>query len=59
MSRKRGQVAFFVANVKAIYLALMEDWATVNCFLEHQLMKPLLSIKIKLNIDFRLSLFST
>lgn len=59
MSKKRGQVASFVANIKAIYLAMMEDWATVNCFLEHQLMRPLLNIKIKFNIDFRLSLFST
>lgn len=37
MSSRRSQVAFFAASVKAMYLASVEDKATVGCFLEHHL----------------------
>ena len=56
MISKRNQVPSFAANVKAIYSASVEDRATVDCLLEHQLTEPPLSMKMNLNVDFRLSL---
>lgn len=56
MSNKRSHVASFVARVKAMYSALVDDNAAVGCFFEHQLTGPSLSMKIKPEVDFRLSL---
>lgn len=53
MRSKRSQVASFVANVKVIYSASVEDKVIIDCLLEYQLIRPSLSIKMKLNIDFR------
>lgn len=56
MSSKCNQVASFAANMKAIYLASVENKVTVGCLLERQLIGPLLSIKMKPDVDFRLFL---
>ena len=56
MSSSRNQVASFEASVKAIYSGSVDDSATVGCLLEHQLTGPPLSMKIKPEVDFRLSL---
>lgn len=56
MSNRRSHVASFSARVRAMYYALVDDNAIVGCFLEHQLTGPSLSIKMKPEVDFRLSL---
>lgn len=56
VKRSRRHVASLAARVSAIYSASVEDRATVACFLEHQLIGPPFSIKIKPDVDFRLSL---
>lgn len=49
-------MASFAIRVNVIYIASIEEKATVIYFLEHQLPKPPLHINIKLDIDFLLSL---
>lgn len=56
MSNRRSQVASFAANVKARYSASVDERATVDCLLQHQLTGPPLRIKMKPEVDFRLSL---
>lgn len=56
VSSNHNHVASFAANVKAMYLASVDDRATVACFLEHQLTGPLFNMKMKPEIDLRLSL---
>lgn len=51
-------MASFAAGIKAMYLALVDKRATIGYFFEHQLIRPLLSMKMKPEVDFRLSLFS-
>ena len=53
---RRSQVASLAASVSAMYSASVEEIATVNCLLEHQLIGPPFSIKMKPDVDFRLSL---
>lgn len=48
----------FAANIKTIYLALVDEKANVGYFFEHKLIKPSLSIKIKPVVNFRLFLSS-
>lgn len=55
MSNSRIHVASFAASVNAIYSALVDDRATVGYLLEHQLTGPPFSMKIKPEVDFRLS----
>lgn len=52
ISSKRNQITFFIIKVKAIYSILVENKATIDFFLEYQLVEHLLSIKINPNIDF-------
>lgn len=42
-----------------MYLALVDDRGTIDSFFKHQLTGSLLSMKIKPEIDFQLSLFLT
>lgn len=56
VKRRRSQVAFFAASVRAIYLASVDDNATIGCLFEQQLTGPLFNIKIKPDVDFWLSL---
>ena len=49
-------MASFVANTRAMYLAMVDKKATVGCLFEYQLTGPLLNIKIKSEIDFQLFL---
>lgn len=56
MSSKQTIVASFVASVRAIYLVLIDNSIIVVCFLEHQLTVPLLSMKMKPEVDFWLFL---
>lgn len=56
VSSRRSHVASFVASVKAMYSASVDDNATVGCLFEHQLTGLPLSIKIKPEVDFWLSL---
>ena len=55
VSSSLSQVAFFTANVKATYLAFINDRGTVAYLLAYQLTKPLFSIKIKLKVDFHMA----
>lgn len=48
--------SFFVANVKVIYLALVEDRDMVDSLLKYQLIGLLLNMKMNPNVDFRLFL---
>ena len=52
MSSRRIHVASFAASIKATYSALVDDNVTVGCLLEHQLTGPLLSMKMKPEVDF-------
>lgn len=54
MSSKQSYVPSFAAKVKAIYLALVNDNTIVAYFFEYQLIVPLLSMKIKLEVDLQL-----
>lgn len=57
VSRSYSQVASFAAGVKLMYSALVDhERATVGCLFEHQLTGPLLSMKIKSEVDFQLFL---
>ncbi len=56
VSSRRSHVASFAASIRATYSALVDDNATVGCLLEYQLTGPLLSIKMKPEVDFWLSL---
>lgn len=58
VSRSLSQVVSFAARVRAIYSALVDDNATVDCFLEHQLTDPLFSIKMRPDVDLWLFLLS-
>lgn len=58
INKKQSPIAFLATNVRAIYLALVDNSAIVSCFFEHQLTGPLFSIKIKSFVDFWLSLSS-
>lgn len=49
---------FFATRVKAIYLALINEYATISGIFEHQWTWPLLNLKIKSNIDFWFFLLS-
>ena len=55
MSNRRSHIASFAANVNAIYSAWVDNKATVGCLLEYQLTGPPFSIKMKPEVDFRLS----
>ena len=52
----RSHVASFATRVRAIYLASVDNRATVDCFFKHQVTGPSLSMKIKPEVNFRLSL---
>lgn len=56
VSKRPSHIAFLMANVRAIYLVLVDDNAIVVCFFKHQLTGPLFSMKIKSDVDFWLSL---
>ncbi len=56
VSSRQSQVASLAANVSAIYSASVEEGATVDCLLGHQLIGPLFSMKMKPDVDFRLFL---
>lgn len=56
ISKRCSQVTFFTANVKVMYLALVEKKATVGYFCEHQRTGPPLSMKTKPEVDFQLFL---
>lgn len=45
-------MASLAVNVNVIYLVFIEKKAIIDCFLKHQLISLLFSIKIKLNINF-------
>ncbi len=57
VNSRRSHVASFAAIVKVIYSASIDDKVTVGRLLEHKLTGPPLSIKMKPDVDFRLSLF--
>lgn len=52
VSSSRSHVVFFTTSVRAIYSVLVDNKATVGCFLEYQLTGSPFSIKIKSDIDF-------
>ena len=52
----RSHVASFAARVRVMYSASVDNRTIVDCFFEHQLTGPLLSMKIKPEVDFWLSL---
>lgn len=49
-------MTFFTTSVKAMYLASIDKKATIGYLFEYQLTGPPLSIKIKSEVDFQLSL---
>lgn len=49
-------VIFFATNVREIYLSSVDDRANVDCFFKFQLTGLPFNIKIKLNVNLRLSL---
>ena len=51
-----NHVTSLAANVRAIYSALVDDSATIDCLFEHQLTGSLFSMNIKPDVDFRLFL---
>lgn len=51
VKKKQSQVALFAASIKAIYLASIDNKATISCFFKYQLTGSSLNIKIKPNID--------
>lgn len=57
MNSKCSHFASFAASIKAIYSVLIDNKATVGCFLEHQIIGPLFNIKMKPKVDFQLSSF--
>lgn len=52
ISRSYSQIPFFAADVKAIYLALVNKKTSVGGFFEYQLIGPPLNMKIKPKVDF-------
>ena len=56
MRKRQSHVAPFAARVNAIYSASVNNKANVACFFEHQLTGLLLSMRIKLEVDFQLFL---
>lgn len=56
VSRSYSQVAFFLASIKAMYLASVNERAIVGCLFKHKLIEPLLRMKIKPEVDFQLFL---
>lgn len=54
ISRSSSQVASFVTNVKAIYSILVDKRVNVSYLFKHQFTRSLLSMKMKLKIDFQL-----
>lgn len=59
MSKRRSHVTSLAANVRAIYLVLVNNSAIIDGFFEHQLTGPSFSIKIKPEVNFWLSLSLT
>ena len=59
MKRSYSQVAFFVAKVRGIYLASIKERSTIGYLFKHQFTRRPLKMKMKPEIDFRLSLSST
>ena len=57
VNRSQSQVASFIAKIRVIYSALVDNSAMVDCFFEHQLTGLPFKMKIKLNVDIQLSLF--
>ena len=55
VSNSRIHVASFAASVNAIYSTSVDNRVTVGCLLEYQLTGPPFSMKIKPEVDFRLS----
>ena len=49
-----SHIASFAARIRAMYSASVDNRVTVDCFFEHQLIGPPLSMKIKPEVDFRL-----
>lgn len=56
MNNEQSHIAFFMARVRVMYLVLVNKSAIMCYFLEHQLTGSLLSIKMKLEVDFWLFL---
>lgn len=56
VKRSLSSVASFAANVRAMYLASIDDRATVRCLSEHQLIGLPFNMKIYLETEFLLSL---
>lgn len=52
MKKSRSQVASLAGRVKAMYLALVDDIATVDCCFEHQLTGAQFSMNIKPEVEF-------
>ena len=46
----------FTARVRAIYSASIEERTTVGCHFKYELTGPPLSMKMKLEVDFQISL---
>ena len=53
MGNKRKYVISFATSFKAIYLALVEDKATLGYLLGYKFTRPPFSIKINPHIDFQ------
>lgn len=59
VNSNHSHIASFAANIKAIYLASMDDKETVAYFLKHQLTGPPFSMKIKPEVNLQLFLSPT
>lgn len=56
VSKSQNYIAFLMAIIRVIYLALIDDSAIIDCFFEYQLIGSLFDIKIKADIYFQLFL---
>ena len=56
VSSNYSHVTSFVANIKAVYLAFIDNRAIIAYFLEYQLTNLFISIKIRLEVDLWLFL---
>ena len=56
VSNKQSHVASFVPKVSEMYSASMDERTMVGYFFEYELTSPSFSMKMKLNVNSRLSL---
>lgn len=52
MSKNFSHITFFVAEIKTIYFAFVNNNATIVYVLDYQLTRPLFSINIKPKVNF-------